>query len=93
MLDAHAAMGRGRQARVSPPPCLNTGLLVGRDHEVGLGQRLALPTALVQVEHSARLFLERRIAREKNDLENDRAGWSRAVVGGQHRRASERQVL
>ena len=45
-------------------PRLDTGLLIGRDDELVLAQRLPLPAPLVQVQDAPGLGLEVRIARK-----------------------------
>ena len=62
MFDAHAPTWGRWQGGMAPPPCLDAGLLVGREDEVGVRQRLSLPSTLVEVEDQARLRFEGRIA-------------------------------
>ena len=43
---------------------LDTGLLIRRDHELVVLQRLAVPTTLIQIQDAARLEGKIRVARE-----------------------------
>src|SRR5207247_9499087 len=65
VLDALAARARGRRQRlVHAPARLNRRLLVGADDEVAGMQQLAVPPALVEVEHRPGPLEEGRIAGE-----------------------------
>ena len=64
VFDAHGSSWRGGRARVFPSAGLDAGLLVGTDDEVVLRKWLAVPTAFVEIEDSARLFGESRVPRE-----------------------------
>lgn len=64
VLHAHRLARSGRQARMDAQPRLDAGLLVGRDDELVLAQRLPLPAPLVQVQDAPGLELELRIARK-----------------------------
>ena len=58
------APGRRRGRRRVAPARLDLGLLVGADHQVTRVQQLALPAALVEVQHGTGLLREARVARK-----------------------------
>jgi hypothetical protein len=55
VLNASAAAGSSREPRVLADAGLDTGFLVGREHEVTAAQRRPFPAAFVEVEHTAGL--------------------------------------
>ena len=64
VLHTHRLAGLGGQARMDTQAGLDAGLLVGRDDELVVAQRLPLPAPLVQVQDPPGLGLEVRIARK-----------------------------
>jgi hypothetical protein len=63
-LEVRDSFGAGRQRWVAAMASLNRGFLIGRDDEVLGSQGLAFPLAGVQVQYTASLVLEVRIAGE-----------------------------
>ena len=59
---AHGFVGAGRQRGMQAKPGLDTGFLVGRNHVVARPQGLAVPLALIEIEHAFGLALEIGIA-------------------------------
>ena len=53
VLDLHRAAGSAGASGVFAAPCLDAGLLVGRDHELIIFQRLTFPLAGIQIEYAA----------------------------------------
>ena len=64
MLNTHRSAWLRRQSPMAPEPGLNAGLLIGREHELIIGQWVPLPYALVEVKNSPCLGGEFQIARE-----------------------------
>jgi hypothetical protein len=64
VLDSHGSPGLGSERWVFPRPSLDTGFLVGADHELVRSQPAALPYTVVEVEDPAGLVLEVGVAGE-----------------------------
>ena len=64
MLDPHRPAGLANPSGMLTGSCLDTGLLVSRDHELIVLQRPAIPAALVEVQNAASFKRKVRVARE-----------------------------
>jgi len=64
MFDFHRDARLGRESRMESVPGLNTGLLIGRDHEFVLLRRLVLPLALVEIQNASGFGGKIRVARK-----------------------------
>ena len=59
VLDPHRPARRWRQTRVFPPPRLDAGLFVRRQHAIGVAERPALPDTLIQTPGCGKLRVSR----------------------------------
>ncbi len=64
MLDPHRATGLANPSRMLAAPGLDTGLLVGRDHEFIVLESLTIPTTLIQIQNAACFKSKIGVARE-----------------------------
>ena len=64
VLDPHRPARRWRQTRVFPPPRLDAGLFVRRQHAIGVAERPALPDTLIQIQDAPGFLGKLRVSRE-----------------------------